>query len=138
MSCALVLCMLSFCSLNLLTSLQASLPGQAQRGNTSSPSTSTSQDSRKAQQSLASPVPWGTACLAVLTQRCSDQAPSIRAKALSLLAAAVGEGGQKGQPGEICQVKPFFRQNRASGSVTHESLGEGRECACVHEMRLHP
>ena len=40
---------------------------------------------------VATPVPWGTACLAVLVQRSSDQAPSVRSRALSQLAGLLGK-----------------------------------------------
>ena len=79
------------------------MPGQENRAKAASTS------GQDPQQSLASPVPWGTACLAVLTQRCSDQAPSIRAKALSLLASAVGEGTKMSRAGGFCQARVVLK-----------------------------
>ena len=37
----------------------------------------------------AHPAPWGTICLALLLQRCSDKSAAVRAKALHHLAEAV-------------------------------------------------
>ena len=37
----------------------------------------------------AHPAPWGTVCLALLLQRCSDKSTAVRAKALHALAEAV-------------------------------------------------
>ena len=39
--------------------------------------------------SSAHPAPWGTVCLGLLLQRCSDKSAAVRAKALHHLAEAV-------------------------------------------------
>ena len=100
------------------------MPGQENRAKAAS----TRASGQDPQQSLASPVPWGTACLAVLTQRCSDQAPSIRAKALSLLASAVGEGTKTSRAGGFCQVRVVLRvQDLGSLAAVGEGARQDRD-----------
>ncbi|KAK9803508.1 hypothetical protein WJX73_000161 [Symbiochloris irregularis] len=61
----------------------------------------------------STPAPWGTVCLAVLTQRCADKAPAVRAKALGLLAAVVNgwlETGSGGDSSAIAHAMALSRQ----------------------------
>ena len=60
-----------------------------------------------ASESLKLPAAWGQVCIALLVHRCSDKAPSVRARAVANLAALV-EAGLTGKPGSIgAQPGPF-------------------------------
>lgn len=58
--------------------------------------------------SSAHPAPWGTICLGLLLQRCSDKSAAVRAKALHHLAEAVhgmlaGMGAMEAKRAEQCR-----------------------------------
>ena len=61
--------------------------------------------------SQAAPAPWGTVCLALLRQRCSDKAAAVRAKALGGLAEVV-RGALEGRQGGDAEGCRNFRQAR--------------------------
>ena len=58
--------------------------------------------------SSAHPAPWGTVCLGLLLQRCSDKSAAVRAKALHHLAEAVhamlaGMGAMEAKRAQQCR-----------------------------------
>ena len=65
-----------------------------------------------ASEPLGLPAAWGQVCIALLVHRCSDKAPSVRARAVANLAALVeavliGKPGSMGeQPGAVREVNP--------------------------------
>lgn len=79
----------------------------------------------------AHPAPWGTICLAVLLQRCSDKTAAVRAKALHHLAEAVhamlaGAAVANSQPALQCR-----RVSSSSGAgIVHGKV----LCMCSARM----
>lgn len=81
------------------------------KGNTENTATLDPATASALGESSSTPAPWGTVCLAVLTQRCSDKAPSVRAKALSHLAGVISHWLEdKRGNGDSERAKGQFRQ----------------------------